>query len=159
MIIDNKINWNEHKNIHVKISTSVGIFWKHTTNQVNKKTLINLYLRIVGYPVVWWTVGATQMNWQPAPSIPLTSQLLSWRRTGLSPSILGCCPPVSFCLPLLLPPCTVPCRIVLASPADLVTGPYHFSLGLFIVVKRSSWAQWLVEFCFAALRWRCALRR
>ena len=40
-----------------------------------------------------------------------------------------------FCLPLLLPPCTVPCRIVLASPADLVTCPYHFSLRLFTVVK------------------------
>ena len=25
-----------------------------------------------------------------------------------------------FCLPLLRPPCTVPCRIVLASPEDLV---------------------------------------
>ena len=44
-----------------------------------------------------------------------------------------------FCLPLLLPLCTVPCTIVLASPIDLVTGPYHFSLRLFTVVKRSSW--------------------
>ena len=44
-----------------------------------------------------------------------------------------------FCLPLLLPPCSVPCRIVLASPVDLVTCPYHFSLRRFTVVKRSSW--------------------
>ena len=42
-----------------------------------------------------------------------------------------------FCLPLLRPPCTVPCRIVLASPEDLVMCPYHFSLRLFTVVKRS----------------------
>ena len=44
-----------------------------------------------------------------------------------------------FCLPRLLPPCTVPCRIVLASPEDLVMCPYHFSLRRFIVVNRSSW--------------------
>ena len=44
-----------------------------------------------------------------------------------------------FCLPRLLPPCTVPCRIVLASPEDLVMCPYHFSLRRFTVVKRSSW--------------------
>ena len=44
-----------------------------------------------------------------------------------------------FCLLLLRPPCTVPCRIVLASPEDLVMCPYHFSLCLFTVVKRSSW--------------------
>ena len=40
-----------------------------------------------------------------------------------------------FCLPLLRPPCTVPCRIVLASPVDLVTCPYHFSLRRFTMVK------------------------
>ena len=33
MILDNKINWNEH--IHVNISKSVGIF-------MNKQSLINL---------------------------------------------------------------------------------------------------------------------
>ena len=31
------------------------------------------------------------------------------------------------CLPLCLPPWTVPCRIVLASPDDRVTCPYHFT--------------------------------
>ena len=54
--------------------------------------------------------------------------------SGMLSSHLFCC------LPLLLPPCTVPCRIVLASPLDLVTCPYHFSLRRFTVVKRSSWA-------------------
>ena len=43
------------------------------------------------------------------------------------------------CLPRLLLSCSVPCRIVLASPVDLVTCRYHFSLPLFTVVKRSSW--------------------
>ena len=36
-----------------------------------------------------------------------------------------------FCLPIRLPPWTVPCRIVLASPDDRVTCLYHFSLRLF----------------------------
>ena len=43
------------------------------------------------------------------------------------------------CLPLHLLPWTVPCRIVLASPDDHVTCPYHFSLPLFTEVKRSSY--------------------
>ena len=43
-----------------------------------------------------------------------------------------------FCLPLLLPPCTVPCRIIFASPVDLVLCPYHLSFRFFTVVRRSS---------------------
>ena len=43
------------------------------------------------------------------------------------------------CLPLRLPPCTVPSRIVLASPEDRVTCPYPFSLRLFTKVRRSSY--------------------
>ena len=41
------------------------------------------------------------------------------------------------CLPLRLPPSTVPCRIVLASPDDRVTCPYHFSMRLFTEVRSS----------------------
>ena len=44
------------------------------------------------------------------------------------------------CLPLRLPPWTVPCRIVLASPDDRVTCPYHFSFRLFTEVRRSSYS-------------------
>ena len=42
------------------------------------------------------------------------------------------------CLPLLLPPRTVPRRTVLASPEALVTCSYHFILRLFTVDKSSS---------------------
>ena len=42
------------------------------------------------------------------------------------------------CLPLRLPPWTVPCRIVLASPDDRVTCPYHVSLRLFTEVRPSN---------------------
>ena len=38
------------------------------------------------------------------------------------------------CLPRLLPPWTVPCIIVLASPDDLVMWPYHLSLRCLTVV-------------------------
>ena len=64
-----------------------------------------------------------------------------------------------FCQPLLRPPCIVPCRIVLASPEDLVMCPYHFSLRCFTVVKRSSWGPMACQFCFAPLRLRCGLCR
>ena len=40
-------------------------------------------------------------------------------------------------LPLRLPPWTVPCRIVLASPGDHVMCPYHFRLPLFTEVRSS----------------------
>ena len=42
-----------------------------------------------------------------------------------------------FCLPFLLPPCTVPWRIVFASPVDPVVCPYHLNLCFFTVVRRS----------------------
>ena len=46
-----------------------------------------------------------------------------------------------FCLPFLLPSCTVPCRIIFASPVDLVMCPYHLNLRFLTVVIRSSYGQ------------------
>ena len=43
-----------------------------------------------------------------------------------------------FCLPLLLAPFTVPCRIVFAMPKDLEMWPYHLSFRFFTMVRRSS---------------------
>ena len=43
-----------------------------------------------------------------------------------------------FCLPLLLAPFTVPCRIVFAMPEDLEMWPYHLSFIFFTFVRRSS---------------------
>ena len=100
------------------------------------------------------------MTWQPAPSIPLASQPSSWRRPSSCQSIPVCWSShLFFCLPLLLPPCTVPWRIVLASPVDLVTYP---TISVCVSLLRSRGlrgAQWLAEFCFAPLRWRCGLCR
>ena len=90
------------------------------------------------YPIVYLTVGAPRMIGQPLFSI-----LLCFRPfEGLQPTLILCtllrCLPISFCLPLLLPPCTVPCRIIFASPVDLVLCPYHLSFCFFTVVRRSS---------------------
>ena len=43
-----------------------------------------------------------------------------------------------FCLPLLLAPFTVSCRIVFAMPEDLEMWPYHLSFHFFTMVRRSS---------------------
>ena len=45
---------------------------------------------------------------------------------------------LSLCLVCLLPPFTVPCKMILARPDELQTCPYHCSLRLFTMVKRSS---------------------
>ena len=42
------------------------------------------------------------------------------------------------CLPCLLPPFTMPCKIVLARPDEQETWPYHCSLRLFTIIRRSS---------------------
>ena len=46
-----------------------------------------------------------------------------------------------FCLPCLLPPFTVPCKMVLARPDERKTWPYHCSLRPFMVVRRFSCGQ------------------
>ena len=43
-----------------------------------------------------------------------------------------------FCLPLLLAPFTVPCRIVFDMPEDLEMWPYHLSFPFLTMVRRSS---------------------
>ena len=86
--------------------------WSTSSSFATDQTFLPFIWSIhLTYPVVWWTVGATQMIWQPAPSMPLASQLFSWWRTASCPSILGCCPPVSssvclfFSLLALCPAC------------------------------------------------------
>ena len=46
-----------------------------------------------------------------------------------------------FCLPLLLAPFTVPCRIVFAMPENLEMWPYRLSFRFFTMVRRSSCTQ------------------
>ena len=49
-------------------------------------------------------------------------------------------PHLFLCLPCLLPPFTVPCKIVLARPDEWETWPYNCSLCLFTLVRRSGWS-------------------
>ena len=42
------------------------------------------------------------------------------------------------CLSCFLPPFTVPCKMVLARPDERESRPYHYSLRLFTIVRRSS---------------------
>ena len=42
-----------------------------------------------------------------------------------------------FCLPCLFPPFSVPCKTVWARPDERETYPYHFSLCLFMFIRRS----------------------
>ena len=98
------------------------------------------------------------MTWQPAPSIPLASQPSSWRRQVSWPSIPGCCPPISFSVCLvfsLLALCPAglswqALKILLCARTISVRVVLLWSRGLRGV-------QWLAEFCFAPLRWRCGL--
>ena len=61
-------------------------------------------------------------------------------------------------LPLRLPPWTVPCTIVLASPDDRVSCPYHFSLRLFTEV-RSSCGPMAFQFWLSLPHWLCNICR
>ena len=78
-------------------------------------------------------VGAPQITSQPVFSIFLCFPLLSgtWRTPGLS---LMSSSRLFFYLPCVLPPLTVPCKIVLARPDERETCPYHCSLCLFTMV-------------------------
>ena len=67
------------------------------------------------------TDGVATIPYHPSPSsaapIPIRSLMLSSH--------------LFFCLPLLLAPFTVPCRIVFAMPEDLEMWPYHLSFRIF----------------------------
>ena len=62
--------------------------------------------------------------WDLANSNPVYSLMLSSR--------------LFLCLPYLLPPFTVPCKIVFARPAERNTWPHHCSLCLLTMVRRFS---------------------
>ena len=60
------------------------------------------------------------------------------------------------CLPCLLPPFTVPCEMVLARPDERETRPYHCSLRLFTMLRRSSCgpiACWILAMTSSLLTW------
>ena len=59
-------------------------------------------------------------------------------------------------LPCLFPPFTVPCKMVLARPDERETCPYHYSLRLFTMVRRSSCgpiAPWILARTSSLVTW------
>ena len=60
------------------------------------------------------------------------------------------------CLPCLLPLFTVPCKVVLARPDEQETWPYHCSLHLFTMARRSSCgpiACWILTLTSSLVTW------
>ena len=60
------------------------------------------------------------------------------------------------CLPCLLPPFTVPCKMVLARPDEPETCPYHCNMHLFLMVRRSSCgpiAYWILAWTSSLVTW------
>ena len=93
------------------------------------------------YPIVMNRRGATGVL-QLATNSLHSSRLSTFLKVSLSSNPVHFLTLSShlffFCLPLFLPPHTVPCNMVFASPDDLVTCPYHFSFRSLIVVRKSS---------------------
>ena len=73
------------------------------------------YLHFSLFSTALWDLA----NSRPVPSLMLSSHLF-------------------LCLPCLLPPFTVPCKVVLARPEERETWPYHCCLRLLVIVRRSS---------------------
>ena len=71
-------------------------------------------------------------------------------------------PHLFLCPPCLFPPFTVPCKMVLARPDERETWPYHCSLHLFKIVRRSSCgpiACWILARTFSLVTWLSAITR
>ena len=90
------------------------------------------------YPLTARVVGAPQMISQPVSSIFSVSTAL-WDLANSRPlHFLMLSSHLFFSLLCLLPPFTVPCKMVLARPDEWETYLYHFSLRFFAMVGRSS---------------------
>ena len=80
--------------------------------------------------------------WDLANSMPVLSLTLSSH--------------LFLCLPCLLPPFTMPCKMVLARLDEWETWLYHCSLHLFTMVKRSSCgliAYWILAWTSSLVTW------
>ena len=119
---------------HLTISTQNDLCSQRQVLQQTKNTMsfISSHLIIIINPLTARVVGAPQMIsrpgsstalWDLANSRPVHSLMLSSR--------------LFLCLPYLLSPLTVPCKMVLARPDERDTLPYHCSLRLFTMVRSS----------------------
>ena len=134
--------WSEAK------VTKNGVNWYSSVSAATKQSLafiysveenLNTIIIIIINPLTARVVGAPQMLLQPVFSIFPCSPPPSGTCRTPGPSIPWCCLPTSsFVRLVFFPPFTVPCKMVLASPDERETWPYHRSLRLFTIVRRSS---------------------
>ena len=91
------------------------------------------------YPLTVRVSGAPQMTSQPNfPHLTLSSTAL-WELVNSKPvHSLLLSSHLIFCLPCLLPPFIVPCKMTVARPDEWETCPYHCTLLLFIMVTWSN---------------------
>ena len=93
------------------------------------------------YPLTLRVTGAPQIISQPVSSIFLCSTAL-WDLANSRPvHSLKLSSHLFLHLPRLLSLFTAPCKMVLARPDEQETCPYHCSLHLFMMVRRSSYVQ------------------
>ena len=99
--------------------------------------IIVIIIIIIIYALTARVFGAPQMISQPVSSIFLCFPLPSGTNSRPVHSLVLSCN-LFFCLPCLLLPFTVPCKMVLARPDKREALPYYCSLRLFTMVRRSS---------------------
>ena len=92
---------------------------------------------IIINPLTTRVVGAPQIISQPVSSIFFCSPLPSWTCRTPGRSIPWCCLPTSSSVCLVFFTFTEPCKMVLARSYEWETWPYHCSLRLFTMVRRS----------------------
>ena len=90
---------------------------------------------IIIYPLTARVVGVPQMISQPVSSILHCPLWFGELQACPFPDVVF--PPL-LCLPCLLPPFTVPCKMGLTRPDERETWPYHRILRLFTMARRSS---------------------
>ena len=115
------------KNLHLQT-------WFNISLMAMAHCLISSYLN----PLTLEVVGAPQMTLQQYLSILPCLPLPSESPNPIPIHSLMLSSHLFFCLPLLLAPFTVPCRIVFAMPEDLEMWSFHLSFHFFTMVRRSS---------------------
>ena len=112
---------------------------------------------IIINPLTARVVGAPQMILQPVLSIFPCSPLPSGNLPNSRPvHSLLLSSHLFLCPPCFLSPFTVPCKMVLARPDERETWPYHCSLRLFTIVRRSScgpFACWILARTSSLVTW------
>ena len=126
-------------------------------------TYLKIIIIIIIYPLTARVVEVPRMISQPVSSIfPLFSTALWDSTNSRFVHSLLLSSHLCLCLPCLLPPFTVPCKMVLARPDERERWTYHSSLSLFTMARRSSCgpiACWILARTSSLVTWsvRCVV--